>query len=315
MYHRGILDPTAMTDLPADLRQRLVDSHSLALPDIVSLQDSHDEGTAKFVLRLADDRTIETVRIGMGAHTTLCLSSQAGCGYGCAFCATGRLGLLRNLTAAEIVAQVLVIRKVSGWHHVNGVNVVFMGMGEPLANYANLLTAIRTLHADDGLGIGARRITVSTVGVVPMIRKLATEGLPLGLALSLHATTDTLRDRLVPINQKWPLREVVAAVREYGAAVSRRPTLEYVLLAGVNDSPAEGRRLGQIARSIPAKVNIMLYNETAGPEFTRPSATAVHRFQEAVAQHAPAVTVRRSRGRDILAACGQLGGRPVSRGD
>ncbi len=313
MYQRGVVDVAAMTDLPKGLRATL--AGACDLPSIAQTQSSHDEGTAKFVLALQDGRTIETVRIGMGSHSTICVSSQAGCAFACAFCATGRLGMQRNLEAREIVAQMMVVRAASGWESMDGVNVVFMGMGEPLANYANLLAAIRTMHAADGLGLSARRMTVSTVGLVPMIRKLATEGLPLQLALSLHATTDALRDRLVPANRKWKLAEVVPAVRNYAEAVSRRATLEYVLLAGVNDRPEDATRLGEIARSIPAKVNLLLYNESAGPEFTRPTQRAAEEFQDRVARRAPAVTIRRSRGRDILAACGQLGGKaaqPVS---
>lgn len=311
MYQRGVTDVAAMTDLPKDLRSRL--GEACALPRIAMTQASHDEGTAKFVVALDDGRTIETVRIGMGSHSTICVSSQAGCAFACAFCATGRLGMQRNLEAREIVAQMMIVRAASAWETMDGVNVVFMGMGEPLANYASVVTAIRTMHAPDGLGLSARRMTVSTVGLVPMIRKLATEGLPLGLALSLHATTDALRDELVPANRKWKLTEVLPAVRDYADAVSRRPTLEYVLLAGVNDTRDDAKRLGEIARSIPAKVNLLLYNESAGPEFRRPTQRAAEEFQARVAERAPAVTIRRSRGRDILAACGQLGGQPAER--
>ncbi len=308
MYASGVVDPASMTNLPARVRDALSSTSAFRLPVIAERQDARD-GTIKFVLGLDDGTRIEAVRIPMGRHATLCLSSQAGCNYACAFCATGRLGLLRNLTAAEIVAQVLVIWRESAWDDLSRVNIVFMGMGEPLANYKALLEAIRTLHGTDGCNMSARRITVSTVGLVPVIHKLAAEGLPLGLALSLHATTDELRDRIVPINQRFPLREVLPAVAAYGEAVSRRPTFEYVLLAGVNDSPADAQRLGEMARDVPAKVNLLLYNESAGGDFRRPSDEAVDRFRDLVARRAPAVTVRRSRGREILAACGQLGGR------
>jgi 23S rRNA (adenine2503-C2)-methyltransferase len=217
------------------------------------------------------------------------------------------MGLTRNLTAAEIVAQVVAMGDFQRWRDAR-FNVVLMGMGEPLANYEPVVEAIRILHDPRGLNLGARRVTVSTSGVVPHIRRLAAERLPLGLALSLHATTDALRDELVPINRRWPLAELLAAARDYAQQVGRRVTLEYTLLGGVNDGPEDASRLAAIARSLPAKINLIPYNPVPGLSWKRPSAEAVDEFARCLYPNAPAVTVRHTMGGEIWAACGQLGG-------
>jgi 23S rRNA (adenine2503-C2)-methyltransferase len=217
------------------------------------------------------------------------------------------MGLSRNLSAAEIVAQVLLMGDFHRWRDAR-FNLVFMGMGEPLANYEPVVEAIRILHDPKGLHLGARRITVSTSGVVPQMRRLAGEGLPLGLALSLHATTDELRDRLVPINKRWPIREVLAAAREYGRTTGRRVTLEYTLLRGVNDRPEDAIRLAAMARELPSKINLIPYNPVPGLEWERPGAEDVEAFAQRLYPIAPAVTVRHTLGGEIWAACGQLGG-------
>ena len=238
---------------------------------------------------------------------TFCISSQVGCALKCAFCATGLMGLKRNLGAHEIVGQVLRMGDFHGWRDAR-FNLVLMGMGEPLANYEPTMEAIRILHDDHGLGMGARRVTVSTSGVVSGIRRLAEEKLPLGLAVSLHATTDELRDRLVPLNKRWPLAELLPAARDYGRRTGRRVTLEYTLIAGVNDSREDARRLAAFARELPSKINLIPYNPVPGLEFERPTPEAVDAFAGWLYPVAPAVMVRNTLGGEIWAACGQLGG-------
>jgi 23S rRNA (adenine2503-C2)-methyltransferase len=217
------------------------------------------------------------------------------------------MGLRRNLSAAEIVAQVMAMGENDGWRD-DRFNIVFMGMGEPLVNYDAVVAAIRVLRDERGLNLGARRITVSTSGVVPQIERLAGEGIPVGLALSLHATTDPLRDELVPINKRWPLAEVLRAARDYGRTTGRRVTLEYTLIAGVNDSDDDADRLAAFARELPSKINLIPYNPVPGLAYRRPSPEDVERFAERLYPRAPAVTVRNTMGGEIWAACGQLGG-------
>jgi 23S rRNA (adenine2503-C2)-methyltransferase len=307
VYGRRRRDAAAMSDLPAALRQRFDGLCDLALPALDSVHGTRDGMTHKFVLRLADGARVESVSMRTEKRLTFCLSSQVGCALGCTFCATGLMGLLRNLGAAEIVAQVVAMGDHHRWQDER-FNLVFMGMGEPLANYGPVMEAIRILHDPRGLNLGARRITVSTSGVVPQIERLAGEGLPLGLAISLHATTDELRTRLVPINKRWPLAQLIPAAREYGLRSGRRVTLEYTLLAGVNDGVEDALRLGALARALPSKVNLIPYNPVPGLEWKRPSAEAVDAFARRLWPIAPAVTVRHTQGGEIWAACGQLGG-------
>lgn len=238
---------------------------------------------------------------------TFCISSQVGCALKCAFCATGLMGLKRNLRAEEIVAQVVAMCDFHGWKDER-FNIVYMGMGEPLANLAAVAESIRILHDDRGLNMGARRITVSTSGLVPQILEMAKMNLQIGLAISLHATTDELRDELVPVNKRWPIRELLAAAEEYSRTVGRRTTLEYTLLGGVNDGPEDADRLAAIARALPSKVNLIPYNPVPGLPWKRPSAEAIDAFAQRLYPHAPSVTVRDTKGGDIWAACGQLGG-------
>jgi 23S rRNA (adenine2503-C2)-methyltransferase len=238
---------------------------------------------------------------------TFCLSSQVGCALKCAFCATGLMGLERNLRPEEIVAQVAIMGDFHRWQD-DRFNLVFMGMGEPLANYAAVLQAIRILHDPRGLNLGARRVTVSTSGLVPQIHALGHERLQLGLAVSLHATTDEVRDRLVPVNRRWPIAELLAAAREYGHLSGRRVTIEYTLMADVNDRPDDADRLAAMARALPSKINLIPYNPVPGLPWRRPTDEAVQRFAERLYPRAPAVTVRHTLGGEIWAACGQLGG-------
>ncbi|HKQ56955.1 MAG TPA: 23S rRNA (adenine(2503)-C(2))-methyltransferase RlmN [Candidatus Eisenbacteria bacterium] len=307
VYRQHLRDASGMSDLPAKLRQGFADLCRLELPAVGSVLGTRDGMTQKFVLTLDDGARVESVSMRTEKRLTFCLSSQVGCALGCTFCATGLMGLQRNLTAAEIVAQVMAMGDYHRWKD-DRFNLVFMGMGEPLANYAPMMEAIRILHDPMGLGLGARRITVSTSGVVPQIRRLAEEGLPVGLAVSLHATTDELRTRLVPINKRWPLAELIPAARDYGARTGRRVTLEYTVLAGVNDRDEDADRLGALARELPSKINLIAYNPVPGLEWKRPTAESLDAFAKRLWPIAPAVTVRHTQGGEIWAACGQLGG-------
>ncbi len=306
VYQKHRRKPGEMRTLPGSLRGQLDGILHIDLPKVGAIFSTPDGSTRKFVFELEDGSRLESVAMRTERRLTLCLSSQVGCALRCSFCATGLMGLKRNLRAEEIVAQVLLMGDHDGWRDER-FNLVFMGMGEPLANYEPVLEAIRILHDPKGLGLGARRITVSTSGVVPAIGRLATERLRLGLAVSLHATTDELRDRLVPINKRWPLAELLSAAKEYGRSTGRRVTLEYTLLRGVNDGPQDADRLADIARELPSKINLIPYNPVPGLEWQRPEAQAVKAFAERLYPRAPAVTVRNTLGGEIWAACGQLG--------
>jgi 23S rRNA (adenine2503-C2)-methyltransferase len=307
VYGRRLREPSGMLNLPGTLRAGFGDLCDLKLPRLHSVHGTRDGMTHKFVLELADGTKVESVSMRTEKRLTFCLSSQVGCALGCTFCATGLMGLLRNLDASEIVAQVVAMGDHHGWQD-DRFNLVFMGMGEPLANYRPMMEAIRILHEPRGLNLGPRRITVSTSGVVPQIARLADEGLPLGLAVSLHATTDELRNRLVPINKRWPLGELIPAARAYGERTGRRVTLEYTLLAGVNDRDEDADRLGKLARDLPSKVNLIAYNPVPGLAWERPSPESIDAFARRLWPIAPAVTVRHTQGGEIWAACGQLGG-------
>ncbi|MCC6348898.1 MAG: 23S rRNA (adenine(2503)-C(2))-methyltransferase RlmN [Candidatus Eisenbacteria bacterium] len=306
VYQKQVREPSRMTNLPASLRQEVGAILDMALPPAHVLA-SADGDTHKLVFTLEDGARVESVSMRTPKRLTFCVSSQVGCALKCAFCATGRMGLLRNLRAEEIIAQVLVMGDLHQWRD-DRFNIVFMGMGEPLANLGPVSEAIRILHDERGLNLGARRITVSTSGLVPQIRELARLDLQVGLALSLHATTDEVRDRLMPVNRRWPIAEVLDAAHEYGATVGRRVTLEYTLIGGVNDSPGDADRLAAFARALPSKINIIPYNPVPGLEWKRPSPQAIAEFAARLHPRAPAVTVRNTMGGEIWAACGQLGG-------
>ncbi len=306
IYQKHERDAAAMLNLPAALREGLDAVCRLDLPDARILRSS-DGTTHKFVLALADGARVESVSMSTPKRTTLCVSSQVGCALMCRFCATGLMGLQRNLRADEIVAQVVTMGDTLGWGD-DRFNIVFMGMGEPLANLENVCEAIRILHDERGLNLGARRITVSTSGLVPQIRELAKLGLQVGLAVSLHATTDELRTELMPVNKRWKLAELLDAAHEYGQTVGRRVTLEYTLLGGVNDGPDDADRLAAFARRLPSKVNLIPYNPVPGLPWKRPTPEAVEAFAARLMPQAPAVTIRNTMGGEIWAACGQLGG-------
>lgn len=310
VFGHGVADPLAMTDLPVGLRERLRASAWQARLTALAVQADAD-GTQKAVLMLEAaglvPARVETVVIPEGDRLTLCVSTQAGCAVGCPFCATGQVGLRRNLTAAEIAGQLLWARAHAGrWP----THVVFMGMGEPMANWRALRQSIDLIRAPDGFGIGVRRLTVSTSGVVPGIRALAAEPtLEVNLAISLHAADDDLRDRLVPLNRRWPLSELMGAVRAYVEATRRRVSFEYVMLGGVNDGPLHARQLATLLSGLLCHVNLIPYNPVPGLPFEPSSPGAVRRFRAALAHAGIPVTVRRPRGRAIEAACGQLGAR------
>jgi 23S rRNA (adenine2503-C2)-methyltransferase len=304
IYRRGVTDPDAMTDLPRGLRLALATDFRLSTPALAQRERSAD-GTEKFVLRLGDGRMIESVFIPDTPAMTFCISTQVGCAMACAFCLTGKMGLVRNLTAGEIVGQVRVLADALAMR-TTAFNIVLMGMGEPLHNYDETMKALRILADDQGFDVPPRRITLSTVGLLPALERLAREPLMPNLAISLHAPTDGQRGKLVPINRKYGIADVIAACKRFPLKKRSRITFEYVLLAGVNDSDDDARRLATLLAGMKAKVNVIPLNAAAGIPFERPSDAAIDRFARIVADHGTRVSVRKSRGRDIRAACGQL---------
>jgi 23S rRNA (adenine2503-C2)-methyltransferase len=304
IHRRGMTDFAAMTDLGRDLRTRLAAGFQVSTPAIVRRDQSID-GTAKFLLRLVDGNLIESVYIPDTPSHTFCLSTQVGCAMQCAFCLTGRMGIVRNLTAGEIVGQVRVLARELGMLDKR-FNIVLMGMGEPLHNYDATMKALRILAEEHGMAVSPRRVTLSTIGVLPALERLATEAFMPNLAISLHATTEKQRDMLVPVNRKYGLQELLDACRRFPLKRRNRITFEYVMLKDVNDTPEDARRLVRLLNGIKAKVNLLPLNEAAGIPFERPSDARVNRFAQILADHHVTVSVRRSRGLDIRAACGQL---------
>jgi 23S rRNA (adenine2503-C2)-methyltransferase len=304
IHQRNVTDPRAMSDLSLELRTLLHESTDISTP-AVELRQTSTDGTAKFLLRLGDGRRIEAVYIPDTPAETFCVSTQVGCAMKCAFCLTGKMGLVRNLTAGEIAGQVRVLAQGTGLAG-KPFNIVLMGMGEPLHNYDPVMKALRMLADEQGLAVAPRRVTLSTVGLIPALKKLMQEPLMPNLAISLHATSTEQRDALVPINQKYHLDELLKACREFPLRRRGRITFEYVMLHGVNDTPEDAKRLVKLLHGIKAKVNLLPLNEAAGIPYERPTEAAVNAFGRILADRGVTVSVRKSRGRDIRAACGQL---------
>ncbi len=308
MHRRGVFDLTAMTDLPAALRARLGEEWVVSGSEVVRELRSTDGLTSKSLLRLHDGQDVEVVAMNTrpfgepGGRKTICVSTQAGCAMGCVFCVTGQFGFARHLEAGEIVEQVLRFS-----HEARPVtNVVFMGMGEPLANYDATVRALRLLTHAEGLALGARRMTLSTSGLAPAVRRLAREGLQVGLAISLHAPNDALRSWLMPVNRRWPIAELLAAADEYLALTGRRVSFEYILMAGINDSDELADELADLLRARLAHVNLIPLNPTDDPGLRAPSMRRALAFAARLRAAGIAATIRVNRGRDIQAACGQL---------
>jgi 23S rRNA (adenine2503-C2)-methyltransferase len=309
LHQRGATDFEEMTDLSRGLRQTLRE-RAILRPVAKDVEQRSVDGTIKYRWRTHDGKLIESVYMPAPDRKTLCVSTQVGCAMGCTFCATATLGLLRNLTPGEIVSQVHAanreIRQNEGASTLRPLtNLVFMGMGEPLHNFENLKTALAILEAEDGPNFSHRHITVSTVGLVPMIERFAAET-DVKLAISLNATTDELRSQTMPVNRRWNIGALMDACRRFPLRQGRRITFEYVLLRGVNDTDEDARRLVELLRGVPAKVNLIPYNESPGLGFSSTEETRAEAFRELLAQGHVAAFIRQNRGRDIAAACGQL---------
>jgi 23S rRNA (adenine2503-C2)-methyltransferase len=302
LYNRPPCDVSEMHNVPAAVRQALDEDFDTSRPAQALLQES-DDGTKKLLVGLADERVVESVVIPRDDRRTLCISSQVGCALECAYCATARLGLLRNLEPFEIVGQVMMGREIAKPEPLT--NYVFMGMGEPLANYDRLVRTLEIMTAPWGLGISPRRITVSTVGLVPQLERLVRDT-DVHIAISLGSALNEVRDTLMPINRRYPLEELVAACHRLDLPRRKRITFEYTLLAGVNDDLAAADAIVKRLRGLPVKLNLIPFNEWEGSSFRRPDDETVLRFQERVLASGIHTTVRASRGRDIQAACGQL---------
>ncbi len=315
IHQRRILDFDAMTDMSKQLRSALAEHANLALPDIIDELHS-DDGTVKWLLGAGPKQAIETVFIPESDRGTLCISSQVGCALDCAFCSTAQQGFNRNLDTAEIIGQVLLANsrlpaRANGEPAVS--NVVLMGMGEPLANYRAVVPALRLMLDDNAYGLSRRRVTLSTSGLVPQLKRLATD-CNVSLAVSLHAPNDELRNQLVPINRIHPIAELLEACWYYTACHSNRHiTFEYVMLRGVNDSLAEARELARLLRDKPAKLNLIPFNTFPNTEFTCSTGSAIKAFRDELHRQGIIVTIRRTRGDDIDAACGQLAGKVADR--
>ncbi|QQD17120.1 23S rRNA (adenine(2503)-C(2))-methyltransferase RlmN [Spongiibacter nanhainus] len=318
IHHSGVDDFEQMTNLGKALRAKLAECAEIRPPGVVRQLDSKD-GTRKWAVEVGGNNLVETVLIPDGKRGTLCVSSQVGCSLDCSFCSTGKQGFMRDLTAAEIIGQVwLALKSYDAFPSTNNrvvTNVVMMGMGEPLLNFDNVVDATSLMMDDFGYGLSKRRVTLSTSGVVPMLDKLGDVS-EVSLAVSLHAPNDALRDELVPINRRYPIAELLAACRRY---LDKQPdkhrvvTVEYTLIAGVNDQPEHARELASVLRSLPCKVNLIPFNPFSLSDYQRPSNNAVSRFWQIMTDAGYVTTVRTTRGDDIDAACGQLAGQVQDR--
>lgn len=310
MHARGVDSFDAMSNIPKDVRASLAERFTLAMPEVVTRTEPAPDGSQKYLFRLADGQRIESVYMPIGDRISICLSSQAGCAVGCTFCVTGFFGAGRNLTPAEMVGQFFVIQREKQIP-MEQMNVVFMGMGEPLLNYENVMATLEILYRN----VAPRRITLSTSGIIPGIDALAKYERRPNLAISVNAPDRQRREEIMPITAKYPLDELMESLRRFPVEKGRDITIEYVLLAGYNDSARDAAALARLIRGIPAKVNAIPFNEDANlPKWMkRPSDQQIDRFVDALVSHRVRVTVRRSKGRDIAAACGQLRGKEVAK--
>lgn len=314
LYHKRAESFEEMTDLSKAFRSKLEEMAYISQPELITKVKSPLDDTTKYLFQLGDGQKIESVLMYDRDRITCCVSTQIGCAQKCAFCATGASGFVRNLTAAEIINQVIEIEadlrkagQAGGPHGVKSVtNVVLMGMGEPFANYEEVIKALRLMNGAEGLMIAARKITVSTSGLVPQIRRFTNEGTQIGLAISLNATNDEVRSRIMPVNRRYPINEVLMACKEWALAVKRRLTVEYILMKDLNDSPVDAKQLKKLLHGIPSKINLIAYNPVDGLPFQRPEPDRIEIFRKIMADAHFVTPVRISRGMDIAAACGQL---------
>jgi 23S rRNA (adenine2503-C2)-methyltransferase len=306
LYQALVEQPAQMSDLPEKLRQRLAESAALTTLRLLARQESPDGETEKALLELRDGQSIESVLMRYEARQTVCVSTQAGCPIGCPFCATGLSGYVRNLTSGEIVDQVLHFARVLKPQDLRVSNVVFMGMGEPFLNYEAVWKAILILNDADGFGLGARHFTISTAGIVPCIRRLADEELQVGLAVSLHAADNELRDELVPLNRKYPLEALIPACRDYAARTHRRVSFEYALIDRVNDDPAQARQLASLLKGMLCHVNLIPLNPGGGSAYAPSPRARTVAFQKELKHRGTPNTLRLGRGLEIKAGCGEL---------
>lgn len=313
IYEKGVYDFDKMTNLSVPLRAKLKESFTVGLPEIAEKEKSDDDKSVKLLLKLSDKEFVETVCMPTKgerpdgqtkSRSTVCVSSQVGCKFHCAFCASGQQGFFRNLTAGEMLSQVLLARDVSPEKKIN--NIVFMGIGEPFDNYPELLKTIRTLNSSQALHIGARKITISTCGIIPKIEKLSGEGLQVELSVSLHGSNDSVRGTIMPVNKAYPVSELIGACRRYAKKTKRAITFEYILIKGINASEKEARDLARLLKGMLCKVNLIPYNPIEEFPHAQPAYPDIVRFQEILESAGIKTTVRFSKGRDIQAACGQL---------
>ena len=314
LYHKRAASFEQMTDISKALRSRLNALAYISHLKILAKVKSQLDDTTKYLFELEDGEKVESVLMYDRGRVTCCISTQIGCAQGCAFCATGASGFVRNLTASEIINQIMTIEddirgleRTIGPHGVKSItNVVLMGMGEPFANYRELIKAIQLMNAPEGLMIAARKITISTSGLVPQIRRFTREETQVGLAISLNATNDEVRSQLMPVNKRYPIRDALLACKEWALAVNRWLTVEYILMKDINDSLADAKQLCKLLHGIPSKVNLIAYNPVDGLPFQQPDPEQVERFRQRLADSHFVAPVRISRGADISAACGQL---------
>lgn len=304
VYEKGVYDFAKMTNLPAALREKLKGQFAVAMPAVIESQHSDGDNSTKILLKLNEKDYVEAVYMPVKTRETVCVSSQVGCKFHCAFCASGQDGFMRNLTMGEIMAQVLMARDLSPAKRLT--NVVFMGIGEPFDNYKEMMRTVRTLNSPAAFGLAARRITISTCGVVPKIEQLTKEGLQVELSISLHGPNDIVRGAIMPVNNAYPVKKLIEACKAYSAKTKRLITFEYILINGVNASIKEAGELGRLLKGMLCKVNLIPYNPIEEFPHDQPSYEDIKRFQNILQRHGVKTTVRFSKGRDIQAACGQL---------